>query len=122
MQSVEQIDDGILHWVVGEGVKQHAWTAEVTEQRPDELVAWRAIEGRWNAGVVTFHRLAEDVTRVTLQMEHENEGLMDQLGSALGMDSRRAQGDLGRFKELVEARGEATDAWRGEIQDGERVR
>ena len=122
VQSVEQIDDGILHWVVGEGVKQHAWTAEVTEQRPDELVAWRAIEGRWNAGVVTFHRLAEDETRVTLQMEHENEGLMDQLGSALGMDSRRAQGDLGRFKELVEARGEATDAWRGEIQDGGRVR
>ena len=105
VQSVEQIDDGILHWVVGEGVKQHAWTAEVTEQRPGELVAWRAIEGRWNAGVVTFQRLAEDETRVTLQMEHENEGLMDQLGSALGMDSRRAQGDLGRFKELVEARG-----------------
>ena len=122
VQSVEQIDDGILHWVVGAGVKQHAWTAEVTEQRPDELVAWRAIEGRWNAGVVTFHRLAEDETRVTLQMEHENDGLMDQLGSALGMDNRRVQGDLGRFKELVEARGEATGAWRGEIQDGERVR
>ena len=122
VQSVEQIDDGILHWVVGAGVKQHAWTAEVTEQRPDELVAWKAIEGRWNAGVVTFHRLAEDETRVTVQMEHENDGLMDQLGSALGMDSRRVQGDLGRFKELVEARGEATGAWRGEIQDGERVR
>ena len=44
VQSVEQIDDGILHWVVGAGIKQHAWTAEVTEQRPDELVAWRAIE------------------------------------------------------------------------------
>ena len=122
VQSVEQIDDGILHWVVGAGVKQHAWTAEVTEQRPDELVAWRAIEGRWNAGVVTFDRLAEDETRVILQMEHENEGLMDQLGSALGMDSRRVQGDLGRFKELVEARGDATGAWRGEIQDGERAR
>ena len=54
VQSVEQIDDGILHWVVGEGVKQHTFTAEVTEQRPDELVAWRAIEGRWNAGVVTL--------------------------------------------------------------------
>ena len=119
VQSVEQIDDGILHWVVGAGTKQHAWTAEITEQRPDELVAWRAIEGQWNAGVVTFHRLAEDETRVTVQMEHENDGLMDQLGSALGMDSRRVQGDLGRFKELVESR-EAPVAWR-EVEDGERI-
>ena len=56
VQSVEHVDDGILRWVVGAGDKQYAWTAEITEQRPDERVAWRAIEGRWNAGVVTFHR------------------------------------------------------------------
>ena len=110
VQSVEQVDDGILRWVVGAGDKQYAWTAEITEQRPDERVAWRAIEGRWNAGVVTFHPLAEDETRVTVEMEHETEGLFDQLGSALGMDNRRVQGDLGRFKELIEARGEATGA------------
>ena len=122
VQSVDQIDDAHLRWVAGAGGKQHAWTAEITEQRPDERVAWKSIEGHGNAGVVTFHRLGPDETRVTVQMEHETDGMMEELGSALGMDSRRVQGDLERFKELVESRGVETGAWRGEIECGERIR
>ena len=122
VQSVDQIDDAHLRWVAGAGGKQHAWTAEITEQRPDERVAWKSIEGHGNAGVVTFHRLGPDETRVTVQMEHETDGMMEELGSALGMDSRRVQGDLERFKELVESRGVETGAWRGEIEGGERIR
>jgi uncharacterized membrane protein len=122
VQSVDQIDDAHLRWVAEVGGKQHAWTAEITEQRPDERVAWKAIEGHHNAGVVTFHRLAEGETRVTVQMDHEADGLKEQLGSALGMDSRRVKGDLERFKELVESRGAATGAWRGEVEGGGRIR
>jgi uncharacterized membrane protein len=122
VQSVEQIDDTHLHWVAEAGGKQHAWTAEIVEQRPDERVAWKAIEGHGNAGVVTFHRLGEGETRVTVEMEHETEGLMEQLGSVFGMDGRRVQGDLERFKELVESLGAETGAWRGEVERGERIR
>jgi uncharacterized membrane protein len=122
VQSVEQIDDTHLRWVADAGGKQHAWTAEITEQRPDERVAWRALDGHGNAGVVTFHRLGEDGTRVTVQMEHATEGLVEQIGSALGMDNRRVKGDLERFKDLIESRGGETGAWRGEIDQGERVR
>ena len=122
VQSVDQIDDAHLRWVAGAGGKQHAWTAEITEQRPDERVAWKSVDGHGNAGVVTFHRLGPDETRVTVQMDHETDGMMEQLGSALGMDSRRVQGDLERFKELVESRGVETGAWRGEIEGGERIR
>jgi uncharacterized membrane protein len=122
VQSVEQIDDTHLHWVAEAGGKQHAWTAEIVEQRPDERVAWKAIEGHGNAGVVTFHHLGEAETRVTVQMEHDTAGLMESLGSVLGMDSRRVQGDLERFKELVESRGVETGAWRGEVERGERIR
>jgi uncharacterized membrane protein len=122
VQSVEQIDDTHLHWVAEAGGKQHAWTAEITEQRPDERVAWKAIEGHGNGGVVTFHRLGEGETRVTVQMDHETDGLMEQLGSVLGMDSRRVKGDLERFKELIESRGVETGAWRGEVERGERIR
>ncbi len=120
VQAVEQVDDTHVRWVVGIGGKQHAWTAEITEQRPDERVAWKAVEGHWNAGVVTFHRLAEEETRVTVQMEHETQGLIEQIGAVLGMDSRRVAGDLGRFKDLVES-GAATGAWRGEVERGGRV-
>jgi uncharacterized membrane protein len=122
VRSVDQIDDAHLRWVAEIGGQQQAWTAEITEQRPDERVAWKTVEGHGNAGVVTFHRLAEDETRVTVQMEHETEGFREQLGSALGMDSRRVKGDLERFKDLIESRGVESGAWRGEIEGGERIR
>jgi uncharacterized membrane protein len=111
-----------LRWVAEIGGQQQAWTAEITEQRPDERVAWKTVEGHGNAGVVSFHRLAEDETRVTVKMEHETEGFREQIGSALGMDSRRVKGDLERFKDLIESRGVESGAWRGEIEGGERIR
>jgi uncharacterized membrane protein len=122
VESVLQLDDTHLRWVVEIGGKREEWTAEITEQRPDERVAWKAIEGHGNAGVVTFHRLSDNQTRVTVQMDYETEGLMETLGSAVGADSRRVKGDLERFKELVESRGAETGAWRGEVERGERVR
>jgi len=122
VKAVTQIDDTHLHWIAEAGGREHAWTAEITEQHPDERVAWKAIDGHGNAGVVTFHRLGAGETRVTVQMDHETEGLMESLGSALGADSRRVKGDLERFKELVESRGVETGAWRGEVEQGQRLR
>jgi uncharacterized membrane protein len=122
VRSVDQIDDAHLRWVAEIGGEQQAWTAEITEQRPDERVAWKTVEGHGNAGVVTFHRLRDGETRVTVQMEHETEGLREQIGSALGIDSRRVKSDLERFKDLIESRGVESGAWRGEIEGGERIR
>ncbi|HXV57073.1 MAG TPA: SRPBCC family protein [Gaiellaceae bacterium] len=122
VKSVSQLDDTHLRWVAEAGGQEHAWTAEISEQRPDERVAWKAVEGHGNAGVVTFHRLDDMSTRVTVQMEHETEGMMETLGSALGADSRRVKGDLERFKELVESRGVESGAWRGEVEQGQRLR
>jgi uncharacterized membrane protein len=122
VRSVDQIDDAHLRWVAEIGGEQQAWTAEITEQRPDERVAWKTVEGHGNAGVVTFHRLGDGETRVTVQMEHETEGLREQIGSALGVDSRRVKSDLERFKDLIESRGVESGAWRGEIEGGKRIR
>jgi len=122
VKSVTQLDDTHLHWIAEIGGKEHAWEAEITEQRPDQMVAWRAIEGHGTSGVVTFEALGESETRVTVNMDHETNGVMEQLGSALGIDSRRVKGDLERFKELVESRGAETGAWRGEVEQGQRVR
>jgi uncharacterized membrane protein len=122
VMSVRQIDDTHLHWVVEVGGKEYEWTAEITEQRPDQMVAWKAVEGHGISGVVTFQPLGEGETRITVQMDHETDGLVEQLGSALGVDSRRVKGDLERFQDLVEGRGVETGAWRGEVERGERVR
>ena len=81
VKSVSQLDDTHLRWVAEAGGQEHKWTAEITEQHPDERVAWKAIEGHGNSGVVTFHRLGEGETRVTVQMEHETEGMMKSLGA-----------------------------------------
>ncbi|MGH3133464.1 MAG: SRPBCC family protein [Gaiellaceae bacterium] len=115
VDEVRQKDDTHLHWRASVAGKTEEWDATITEQRPDERVAWKADNGKQNAGVVTFHRLADDRTRVTVQMDWQDEGMLEKAGSALGFDSRRVRGDLDRFKELIESRGHETGAWRGEV-------
>ncbi len=115
VQSVQQLDDRHLHWAAEIAGKREEWDAEITEQNPDERVAWKATGGKGNAGVVTFHRLDDDVTRVTVQLDWQPEGVTENIGVALGMDDRQVSKDLERFKELIEDRGSETGAWRGEV-------
>ena len=116
VQSVTQTDDTHLHWVAEVGGAEKEWDAEVTEQHPDERVAWNATSGAENAGVVTFHRIDDETTRVTLQMDVDPEGLVENVGTALGFLERRVKGDMERFKEYIEGRGSETGAWRGEVE------
>jgi uncharacterized membrane protein len=116
VKEVQQIDDARLHWVADVAGKQEEWDARITEQKPDERVAWMSESGARNAGVVTFHRLSDDQTRVMLQIEYEPEGVVEKSGDALGFVSRRVAGDLERFKDFIEERGRETGEWRGTIQ------
>ena len=68
------------------------WKARITEQTPDQRIAWTSIEGAENAGVVTFHRLDDRKTRVTLQLDVEPEGPVESAGDALGFVQRRGEG------------------------------
>ena len=116
VRSVVQTDDIHLHWVAEVGGAEKEWNAEITEQHPDERVAWRSTSGAQNAGVATFHHLDDDTTRVTLQIDADPEGLVENVGTALGFLDRRVKGDLERFKEFIESRGSETGAWRGEVE------
>ena len=118
VEEIRQTDDTHLHWVAEFGGKREEWDAEVTEQHPDERVAWTALSGKGNAGVVTFHRLDEDSTRVTVQMDWEPEGVLENVGATLGFDDRQVSKDLGRFKEMIEGRGLESGGWRGEVDAG----
>jgi uncharacterized membrane protein len=69
VKSVRQLDETTLEWVAEIAGREERWKARITEQEPDQRVAWTAIEGATNAGVVTFHRLEAGRTRVTLQLE-----------------------------------------------------
>jgi uncharacterized membrane protein len=120
VQHVHQIDDRRLHWRAEVGGKQVEWQAEITEQIPDERIVWRSTSGAPNAGVVTFQPLGQYRTRVTLQLHYEPEGVAENVGDWLGVLSRRAEGDLERFKKFIEARGVETGAYREAIPRGAR--
>src|SRR5918998_5590952 len=113
---VTQLDDKRMHWQANIAGKQEEWDAAITEQEPDMRVAWTNTTGAPNAGVVTFHRLGDSKTRVTLQLDYDPEGLIENVGDALGFVSRRVEGDLERFKKFIEERGQETGAWRGEVK------
>ena len=121
VEEVRQLDDTHLHWVAEIGGEREEWDAEITEQHPDERIAWTSTSGKGNAGVVTFHRLSDDRSKIMLQLDWESEGMKEKLGSILGQDDRAVKGDLERFKELIEGRGIATGAWRGEVDHGDRT-
>jgi uncharacterized membrane protein len=120
VREVRQLDDRRLHWRAVVGGQEKIWDAEITEQIPDERVAWRARAGAANAGVVTFHRITDGRTRIMLQLEYDPQGVVETLGDTLGVVSHRVENDLLRFKEFVESRGRETGAWRGEIRQHRR--
>jgi uncharacterized membrane protein len=116
VKEIRQLDDTHLHWVAELGGQRHEWDAEITEQKPDERVAWRNTDGKENAGVVTFHRIDDGTTRLMVQLDYVPEGVIEKLGDALGAADRRVKADLGRFKELVESDGYESGAWRGTVE------
>ncbi len=115
VESVTQLDDTHLHWVAQIAGSHREWDAEITDQQPDRRIAWRSIDGTGNAGSVEFTPIGSDRTRITLQLDVEPEGLMEQIGDKLGFVSKQTEGDLERFKRFVEARGRETGAWRGQV-------
>ena len=116
VQEVRQLDDTHLHWRASVGGKETEWDAVITEQIPDERIAWTNTSGARNAGVITFHKLDPQTTKLMLQVDYDPEGAVENIGSALGMVGRRIEGDLERFKEYIESRGAETGAWRGEVR------
>ena len=115
VESVRQLDDKTLDWKTEIAGQTREFKATISEQTPDQRIAWHAEGGAKQAGVVTFHRLGDDKTRVMLQMEFEPTDFKEKAGDILGIVERRVKGDLGRFKEFIEGRGQETGAWRGEI-------
>jgi uncharacterized membrane protein len=113
---ISQIDDTHLHWKTSVGGVDREFDTEITEQHPDERVAWKSTDGTTHAGVVTFHRLADDQTRVTAQIEWLPDSLTEKAGALVGADDLQVQRDLDRFKDFIEHRGSETGGWRGDVQ------
>ena len=117
VESITQVTDTLTDWKVKIGGVEREFEAQITEQHPDERVAWNSTGGQVNhGGVVTFHKLAENETRVTVQLDWEATGLMEKAGAALGVDNHAIKKDLANFKEFIEAKGADDGGWRGDVQ------
>ncbi|WP_037309096.1 SRPBCC family protein [Amycolatopsis orientalis] len=117
VDSIEQVDDTHTRWKTTIGGVTREFDATITEQHPDERVAWQSESGPKHAGVVTVHRIDDAHTRVTVQMDIDPEGFVENVADKLGILDRRVQGDLDRFKVFVENRdGQETGAWRGDVE------
>jgi uncharacterized membrane protein len=115
VDEVVQKDDTLTHWKISIAGVKREFDAKITEQHPDERVAWTSVEGTEHAGVVTFHKLDEAKTRVTLQLDTKPEGLAEKVGDAVGLTNVNAKGDLKRFKDFIEKTGHETGGWRGDV-------
>jgi uncharacterized membrane protein len=117
VEEVRQIDDTHLHWSASVAGRRREWDARIIEQIPDSRIAWESVAGTPNGGVVAFHPIAENRTKIVVAMDHQPEGISDVVGTVLGLPQRRVRRDLERFRDLVEQRGAATGAWRGEVHN-----
>ena len=115
VERIDQVTPTKTHWSTRIAGVQREFDAEITEQNPDERIAWTTSNGTHQAGVVTFHRLDENSTRVTLQLDHDPQGLVEKAGDALGIVRRQIKGDMKNFKQFIEQRGSAEGGWRDEV-------
>ncbi|WP_405015826.1 SRPBCC family protein [Kitasatospora sp. NBC_00070] len=116
VREVRQLDDRRTHWRTSIAGAEREFDAEIVDQRPDERVAWRTVDGDVRQmGLVTFQPIDADRTKVSLAMNFQPEGITEQAGDLLGVLDRRVKGDLARFKDFIEGRGRETGGWRGRI-------
>ena len=116
VESITQIDATHSHWVTKIAGVRREFDTEITEQHPDERVAWKSTGGDTrHAGVVTFHRLNDAQTRVMIQIDWQPSDLIEKAGSAVGIDDHQVAADAKRFKSFIERRGSATGTWREDV-------
>jgi uncharacterized membrane protein len=118
VEEVRQLDDTRLHWVASIGGRRAEWDAKILEQHPDHQISWISEDGNKNRGTVSFKSLGERRTLVRLTMSYQIQGFVEAVGAAAGLERRRIQADLARFKELIESRGAETGAWREDVSAG----
>jgi uncharacterized membrane protein len=121
VERIEQRDETTLMWHENIWGVRRSWEAQITDQSPCERIAWRSTGGTQTIGVVTFHKLSDNLTRIAITMDFQPKGLFEKTASGTRISRRALRSDLMRLKAFIELRDEATGEWRGRIEDGELV-
>ena len=100
IEDVEREGDSLFGRVAGP--RSTDWEAEIVDEREEQSFAWRSVQGTDTAGLVTFHRLSDRLTRIELDLDVLPTNPAEALTMASHMAQRRAAADLRRFKAHVE--------------------
>jgi uncharacterized membrane protein len=101
VKKVTQLDDQRLHWEAEIAGKDKEWDARITDQVPDQLIAWQSEGGEYTSGTVNFAPVDQNRTHISLQLLYDPEGFVEKAGDTLGVVSSQVEGDLERFKEFI---------------------
>lgn len=116
VDAITQVDDTHLRWTVTIAGAQREFDTVITEQHPDERVAWTSTGGEVDhGGVVTFHRLSDTSSRIAVQIDWVPEGVLEKLGAVAHVPDAAVQRELVALKRYLEERGDADGAWRGDV-------
>lgn len=115
VEEVRQLDDTHLHWKISVAGAAREYDAEITQQRPDEVVAWQSSGDTEHSGHVVFESLGDGITRIRASINYEPQGIADTAGALLNIPQRQLKNDLARFKDFIESRDTETGAWRDEV-------
>ena len=96
------------HWKAKIAGQDTEWDTEITEQTEQQRLAMTYLGGPIKGWVATFHELSKDWSKVTLQVEYDPQGFLENVGDASEVVSSRIQGDLDRFKAILENRGRSS--------------
>src|SRR5205814_946382 len=128
--SVEQNGRDKISWQEKIWFSKRQWEGEITERRKNDRIAWKTVSGMSHRGIVSFHKLGDNLTRVMVDMEFEPSGMIEKMASGMRFVKRAVQSDLARFKAYVEMedargieyrpKGADEPTTRGRKGDGER--
>lgn len=121
--NVRQAGEDKVRWQEKIWFSKRDWEGRITERRKNDRIAWKTTSGMSHHGVVTFHRLDDNLTRVMVDMEFEPTGMLEKMASGLRFAKRAVQADLARFKahcEMKDAKGIEYRPIRGEDENGSR--
>jgi uncharacterized membrane protein len=95
-------EDEESKWQAKIGPVKREWSAQINEDVEERKIDWESKGGEDVIGVIAFHELDDNLTRIMVQMEYHPKGALSSIGNLFRMQRRRVRRDLRLFKHHVE--------------------
>jgi uncharacterized membrane protein len=102
VRSVEKTGNDEVQWEEKIWFSKRQWKGKITERRKNDRIVWKTTSGTQHSGIVSFHKIGDNLTRVMVTVDFHPTGMIEKMGSGLRFAKRAVEADLARFKTYVE--------------------